>query len=195
MLVMKKLLVLIFTIIMSVSVATAEPELARDYDGIEVPAGSFIPVMSLQDFSTAYCDNTNELKFVCYTDVYEFETIIIPKGTVCYGFIEKKNEPIIGTHASMVVRITKMVYPDGFEIPMVGYIYTANGNLIGGQLTQPEKWDKMPHFHKGIARHFVGVQQYVPGPTRKMGEHVTVTSGANLLIVITKPLYITHTLY
>ena len=193
---MKKLLAIIFTIfVISGVVAIAEPQLSRDYDGIEVPVGSFIPVMSLQDFSTAYSDSTNELKFVCYNSVYEFETVIIPKGTIFYGYIEKKNEPIIGTHASMVVRITKMVFEDGFTIPMVGYIHTTNGNLIGGQLTEPAVYDKMPHMHKHIARHFVGVLQYVPGESRKMGEHVTVASGANLLIVLTQPLYITHTMY
>ena len=192
---MKKLAILILSIFLVGCMVFAEPELARDYDGIEVPAGSFIPVISLQDFSTAYSDSTNLLKFVCYNDVYEFETVIIPKGTVFYGFIEKKNEPVIGTHASMVVKITKLVYEDGFTIPVAGYIYTKNGNLIGGEMTAPEQWDKVPHYHKHIARHFVGVQQYVPGATRKMGEHVTVASGANLIIVLTKPLYITHTMY
>ncbi len=192
---MKKLLVLILAIFFVSCMVKAEPELTRDYDGIEMPAGSFIPVISLQDFSTAYSDSTNELKFVCYNDVYEFETVIIPKGTVFYGFIEKKNEPVVGTHGSMVVRITKMVYQDGFTIPMVAYIHTPNGNLIGGEMTAPEVWDKKAHYHKGIARHFVGVQQYVPGSHRKMGEHVTVASGANLLIVLIKPVFITHTMY
>ena len=191
---MKKLALLVLSLFLLIGFVCADPYLMRDYDGVEVPAGSFIPVIALQDFSTAYTDSTNELKFVCYNNVYEFETVIIPKGTVFYGFIEKKNEPIIGTHASMVVRITKLVFQDGFTIPMVGYIYTSNGNLIGGEMTEPETWDKMPHYHKGIARHFVGVQKYVPGPTRKMGEHVSVASGANLLIVLTQPLFITHTL-
>lgn len=194
---MKKFLLILSILLIAVFFVPkiqAEPYLARDYDGIEVPKGTFIPVLALQDFSTAYSDNTNELKFVCYNDVYEFETVIIPKGTIFYGFIEKKNEPIIGTHASMIVRITKLVYEDGFTIPMTGYIYTPQGNLIGGEMTLPEHWDKMPHYHKGIARHFVGVQQYVPGKSRRMGEHVTVTSGANLLIVLTQPLYITHTI-
>ncbi len=192
---MKKLIVILISLLfITTLVVSAETALTRDYDGIEMPAGSFIPVLSLQDFSTAYSDSTNELKFVCYNSVYEFETVIIPKGTVFYGYIEKKNEPIIGTHASMVVRITKLVYPDGFTIPMVGYLYTRNGNLIGGEMTQPEHWDKMPHYQKRIARHFVGVQQYVPGKTRKMGEHVSVASGANMLIVLTQPLFITHTM-
>ena len=192
---MKKLLTILLSLLfVTTLVVSAETALTRDYDGIEMPAGSFIPVLSLQDFSTAYSDTTNELKFVCYNSVYEFETVIIPKGTVFYGHIEKKNEPIIGTHASMVVKITKLVYPDGFTIKMDGYIYTKNGNLIGGEMTMPEKWDKMPHYHKHIARHFLGVQQYVPGATRKMGEHVTVSSGANLLIVLSKPIFITHTM-
>jgi hypothetical protein len=192
---MKKLLVLIFSIFLVTCTVNADDTLTRDYDGVEVPAGSFIPVLALQDFSTAYSDSTNELKFVCYNDVYEFETVIIPKGTVFYGYIEKKNEPVIGTHASMMVRITKLVFQDGFTIPVVGYIHTPNGNIIGGEMTMPAVWDKQPHYHKRIARHFVGVQQYVPGSHRKMGEHVTVASGANLLIVLMQPLYITHTLY
>lgn len=173
---------------------SASPELNKDYDGIEVPAGSFISVISLQDFSSAYSDNTNQLKFACNNDVFEFETIIIPKGTVFYGFIEKKNEPVVGTHGSMVVRITKMVYTDGFTIPIAGYIHTKNGNIIGGEMTAPEVYDKVPHYQEKIARHFVGVLQYVPGASRKMGEHVTIAAGAQLLIVLTKPAYITHTI-
>lgn len=192
---MKKLLILVFSIFVLGCFVNAEPELTRDYDGVEVPVGSFIPVMSLQDFSTAYSDSTNELKFVCYNSVYEFETVIIPKGTIFYGFIEKKNEPVRGTHASMIVRITKMEFTDGFTIPMVGYIHTTNGNLIGGEMTAPEVYDRMPHYQKHIARHFIGVQQYVPGAVRKMGEHVTIASGTNLLVVLAQPLYITHTLY
>lgn len=168
--------------------------LPRDYDGVEMPVNSFIPVVALQDFSTAYSDNTNELKFVCNNDVYEFEEKIIPKGTMFYGFIEKKNEPVIGTHASMVVRITKMVFEDGAVVPLKAYIHTTNGNKIGGQLTQPEVYDTSPHYQKLISRHFVGVLQCVPGPVRKMGEHVTVSAGTQLLVVLVAPAFITHSL-
>ena len=34
---------------------------------------------------------------------------------------------------------------------------------------------------------------YVPGPTRKMGEHKVITSGADLMIILVSPLYVTHT--
>ena len=71
---MKKLFFIILTIFFMAGTVYAEYCLTRDYDGIEVPAGSFIPVVTLQDFSTAYCDSTNELKFVCNNDVFQFET-------------------------------------------------------------------------------------------------------------------------
>ena len=35
----------------------------------------------------------------------------------------------------MKVKITKIIMPDGFEIPIRGYLYTSNNNLIGGELT------------------------------------------------------------
>ena len=38
-----------------------------------------------------------------------------------------------------------------------------------------------------------GILQYVPGGQRRMGEHVTVSSGANLKMVIVEPINITHT--
>ena len=39
----------------------------------------------------------------------------------------------------------------------------------------------------------MGVLRYVPGAERRMGEHVTISSGANLTIVLVQPLNMTHT--
>ncbi|MBR3889232.1 hypothetical protein IKJ53_01830 [bacterium] len=193
---MKKLLWLFatFLLLIGITYAYEYSSLPREYDGVELPVNTFIPVIALQDFSTAYSDETNELRFVCNNPVHLFEEVVVPKGTMFYGYIEKKNEPIIGTHASMVVRITKMVYIDGHTVPLRAYIHTPNGNKIGGGLTQPEKYDTVPHYHKRICKHFVGVLQWVPGPARKMGEHVTVSAGTQLLVVLVAPAYITHTL-
>ncbi len=191
---MKKLLTILFIIFIGIfQTASADPEL-RDYDGIEVPAGTFIQVISMQEFSTLNSDEKTPLKFVATNDTYLFETNVIPKGTMFIGKIEKKNEPIIGTNASMVVRITKMRYEDGYENPLYGYIYTNNGCLIGGEMTAPATYDKIPHYHKGICRHYVGVLRWVPGPTRAMGEHTCVASGAQLLILLKGPAYITHSI-
>lgn len=192
---MKKLLLIIFIFLCGIifQPAQAEPEL-RDYNGVELPSGTFIPVISMQEFSTLITDETTPLKFISTNDIFLFETNIIPKGTMFFGRIEKKNEPIIGTNGSMVVRITKLRFADGYENPLLAYVYTANGCLIGGEMTAPEKYDTTPHYHKGICRHYLGVLKWTPGPVRKMGEHTTVASGAQLLLVLKGPAHITHTM-
>ena len=82
---------------------------------------------------------------------------------------------------------------DGFEIPIKAYISTPNNNLIGGELTAPETYDKMPHYQRWTMFRAYGVLQCVPGAQRRMGEHVTISSGANLTLVLTAPINMTHT--
>ncbi len=161
----------------------------RNYNEIQIAKGTFIPVISSQEISTLYSDIGSKVKFISTTDLYLRETNIIPQNTEFFGYIEKLNEPVIGTNASMTIKITKLKLADGFEVPMRGYIFTTNGNIIGGELTEPTTYDKIPSYRQGC-KNFVG---YVPGNTRKMGEHKVVAAGANLIIVLTGPLSITHT--
>lgn len=164
----------------------------RDYDAIEVPAGSFIPVMSAQEISTQYCSEGYKVKFISTNDLFLFDTNIIPQDTEFYGYIEKMNEPVVGTNAALKIKINKMILADGYEIPIRGYIYTTNNNTIGGGISEPTKYVKMPHYitsAKGKATLSIR-----PGQERKMGTHTTITSGANLIIILTDPAYITHTL-
>lgn len=162
----------------------------RGYDSIEVPNGTFIPVIITQDVSTLYCDEGTKIKFISTTDLYLHEVNVIPENSEFYGYIEKINEPVIGTNASMIIKINRLKLPDGFEIPMRGYIYTVNGNLIGGELTEPSSYVQKPSYKQG----FIPQVGFVPGPARKMGEHKTIAAGADLLIVLTGPLTITHTI-
>ena len=188
---MKRFLLTILMIMFSILAVNAQELLLRGYDGIELPVGTLIQVINLKEFSTKYCDETTRVSFVATNDTYMQEMVIIPKGTRFFGMIEKMNEPIVGTNASMVIKITKMVLPDDFEIPMKGYIYSNNRNVIGGGLTEPASYVKVPHYQQGFG---IGTTKFVPGPARKMGEHLTIAAGADLLIVITSPAYITHTL-
>lgn len=163
----------------------------RDYDGVEIPKGSFIPVINSQEISTSYSDEGAPVKFVASTDLFLYETNIIPKNTEFYGFVEKINEPVVGTNGSMVIVINKLRFIDGFEIPIKAYIYSTNNNIIGGELTAPAGYDKMPHYQQGFA---TGTLQYVPGATRRMGDHTVVASGAELMVILVAPTFITHTL-
>lgn len=170
----------------------------RDYDEITLPEGSFIPVINLQEISTETCPEGYKVKFISTNDLFMYETNIIPRNSEFYGYIEKINEPVIGTNASMKVKITKLVIRDGFEIPIRGYLYTSNGNLIGGELTQPSEWVKMPHYQskfQGISwNHRSATLQIRPGGKRSMGQHTKISAGEQQIIILTAPAQITHTI-
>lgn len=188
---MKKLIILVL-MLFSVSVQ-AQPQL-RDYDEFDVPAGTHVPVISLQEFSTAYCEEGDKVYFSSTSDIYLYDKNVIPAGTKLAGYIDKKHEPIIGTHAAMRIFVNKMYLPDGYEIPIKAFIYSANNNMIGGGLTQPAEYLKMPHYQRWAMFRTMGTLQCVPGARRKMGEHVTISSGADLIVVMVEPIHITHTL-
>lgn len=187
---MKKFIVAVLTCFFSLAFA-AEVNL-RDYDEYDIPQGTHIPVISLQEFSTAYCEEGDSLNFITTSSIYLYNKNIIPEGTRLSGFIEKKNEPVIGTNAAMKVFINKMYLTDGYEIPLKAYISTANNNTIGGDLTPPAKYIKIPHYQRWTMFRAMGTLQCVPGAERKMGEHVTVSSGAELIVVLVAPIHMTH---
>ena len=132
------------------------------------------------------------------TNLFLHETNIIPKGTEFYGYVEEIHEPVIGTHSSMKIRINKMILSDTFEIPIKGYIYTSNNNLIGGGLTAPAEYVKVPHYQQRFQGLFWTTRgptlQIRPGGKRLMGEHTRVNAGEEGLIILTAPAWITHTL-
>ena len=65
---MLKRLVLIIFLLFGVCFAN-EPQL-RDYHEYSIPAGYHIPIMSLQEFSTAYTEESEPLKFITTNDIY-----------------------------------------------------------------------------------------------------------------------------
>ena len=171
----------------------ASEPILRDYDEFDIPAGTHISVISLQEFSTAYCEEGDEVKFKTTSDIFLFNKNIIPEGTLLTGYIDKKNEPIVGTHAAMRIFVNKMYLSDGTVVPMKAFIYTPNNNIIGGDLTEPAEYIKMPHYQRWVMFRAFSGTQYVPGAKRKMGEHVTISSGANLIVVLVAPIHLTHT--
>ena len=187
---MRYLITLISLFIMSFCIGS-EVQL-RDYDEFDIPAGYHIPVISLQEFSTAYCEEGDEVSFKTTSDIFLYNKNVIPEGTVLKGYIDKKNEPIVGTHASMRIFVNKMYLPDGYIIPMKSYIYSSNKNLIGGGITEPAEYRKVPHYQRWVMFRMLSVTQCVPGAKRKMGEHVTISAGANLIVVLSEPLHLTH---
>lgn len=188
---LKRLLILF--LFFTISLAYASELILRDYDEYQIPKGYHIPIISLQEFSTAYTEEGEKLDFITTNDIYLFDKNVIPQGTKMTGYIEKKNEPIRGTHASMKIFINKMYLSDGFEIPIKAYISTPNNNILGGGITEPETYNRIPHYQRWSMFRAMGVLQCVPGDKRRMGEHITISSGANLTIVLIAPINMTHT--
>lgn len=190
---MKKLVIIIALLFfLQNSIGAAEVNL-REYDDFDIPTGTHIPVISLQEFSTAYNEEGDSVYFETTTDIFLYDKNIIPQGTKLSGYVDKKNEPIIGTNAAIKIFVNKMYLTDGTEVPIKAYVYTANNNVIGGELTPPAKYIRVPHYQRWAMFRAMGTLQCVPGAERKMGEHVTVSAGANLIIVLVEPIHMNHT--
>lgn len=185
---------LLITLLLLCSSVFATELKLRDYDEYQIPKGYHIPIMALQEFSTAITEEGEPLNFITTNDIFVFDKKVIPQNSKITGYIEKKNEPIRGTNASMKVFLNKLYLPDGFEIPIKAYIYTPNNCLFGGELTQPETYNKIPHYQRWAMFRAMGTVQYVPGDRRRMGEHITISAGANLTLVLIAPINMTHSL-
>lgn len=191
---MKKILILLSIFLLQTHAQCAGLENVqvemRGYTTVEIPAGTFIPVMNAQEISTQYCSEGYKVKFIVTNDLYMHDTNIIPKDTEIYGYIEKINDPVIGTNAAMKIRASKLVYANGVEVPIRGYLYTSNNNVFGGGLSQPDKYVKMSHRQQSV--HYITLQ-IKPGQARKMGEHTTIQAGSNEIVVLEAPAQITQT--
>lgn len=188
--ILKRLILTVFIVIsFNLPVFAQDDGELRNYEGIELSKGTFFNVICLQEISTLYGDLGTKVEFISTSNLYLNEIIIIPNGTRFYGYIDLIHEPVVGTNASMRIKVVKLVMPDGFEMPMRGYVYSSNAYLIGGEKTEPASYVRKRSLRQGFPRQ-VG---YVPGPALKMGEHTTIASGANLTIVLVAPLFVTHT--
>ena len=198
---MKKLALIILTIFALAMPCFAQENYLdetqlRNYDGIELRAGTFVPVINTAEVSTLNCDEGFPVKFIATSDLYLYDTTVIPRETEFYGYVEEIKDPVVGTNASMKIKITRMVYTDGFEIPLRAYTYTPNNNIIGGELTPPAEWVKIPHYQKRFfsLRSWAPTLQVRPGNKRQMGQHVAVKTGERCFVVLMEPVMITHTL-
>ncbi len=50
----------------------------------------------------------------------------------------------------MMIKITKLRFIDGYELPVRGYVYVNNSPVIGGEITEPESYVKKPSYRQGL---------------------------------------------
>ena len=77
--------------------------------------------------------------------------------------------------------INKIIFPDKTEVPINAYVTNNSSNVLGGELTAPMEYTRIPHYIY-YPRVYKGVLQYVPGNKRYFGHHLVVKPGAELII-------------
>lgn len=81
---------IVILLLMLFSISSASEVALRDYDEFDIPAGTHLPVISLQEFSTAYCEEGDKVYFETTLDIYLYNKDVIPAGTKLAGYIDKK---------------------------------------------------------------------------------------------------------
>jgi len=182
---MKKLTAFLFgLIIASVSAFAFDNDLSelRGYAPLVLPKGSFVKIVNQRMISTAIADEGDEVTFIVPTDVWCGEVKIIPKESIFTGYVEELNEPVQGTNGALKLKITKLILPDKTEIPVDAYVTNKGEITLGGELTAPLEYTRMPHYIY-YPRVYKGVLQYVPGPKRFFGNHLVIKPGAELVLM------------
>lgn len=174
--------ILFFIAFICINKTYAEPSF-RDYKGISLAEGSFLKGISQRQISTAIAKVGDMEYFINPTDVFIGETNIIPKNSVYIGVIESVMAEVEGINASMKIKITKVVTPDKVEHPLDAYVYWKGKTTIGGDLTDVQYYEKMPHYPGTWKK---GALQLVPTSIRYFGKPTVIHPGDEVTFVMNK---------
>ena len=151
----------------------------EDYNFQKIRSGTFIKVMTLNEFSTLTADTDDEVKFINTQDMYVYETNAIPEGTIFYGEIEDVKEPVEGKDGALKIAIKKMITPDKKVYKLNAHIYNENDNYIGGRNTASVYYHKTPYYIQG----YKPILKVAPLNIYEMGKHTVVKPGAELFVI------------
>lgn len=177
---MKKFFGLIITFVLFFATFQVNAEEEDTFQKLR--AGTFIKVMTLDEFSTLTADIDDEVKFVNIQDMYVYETNAVPEGTIFFGEIEDVREPVEGKDGSLKIHIYKMITPDKKVYKLNAYIYNENDNYIGGRNTPSIYYHKTPIHNQRMHP----MLKAVPLNVFEMGKHTVVKPGAELFVILEK---------
>ena len=155
--------------------------------GIYVQKGTFIKAITPIEISTSDSDIGDDVYFINTSDMYIKNTNAIPRGSKLIGKIEDIREPVQGTNAAIKIRIDTIITPEKREIPTNAYLFGDSNNYIGGEMTPPAYYHRMPHYTEGLKG---GVLQYTPSNIRSFGEHKIIKAGSEVFIILNDDLKI-----
>lgn len=188
---MKKILVILLILFTGINTVTASDFIIEDIElrpqkTFFLPKGTFIKLQNIKEITSLTLDEGDEITMLNASDIYVAETKIIPEKTIFYGYVEKIHEPVQGTNAGIIIKMEKMITPEGHEYQINGYL-SGNGSnkIIGGDIAPPLYYAKMPHYTKWkLTRWKVGAGQYCETNTRQFGTHTVIKAGAELFLIL-----------
>ncbi|MCX4275255.1 MAG: hypothetical protein OSJ27_05690 [Candidatus Gastranaerophilales bacterium] len=185
----KKILILIYTVILSVIIYTENSctkahSAASFENSTKISKGVMLQAYPMKTISTASFNEGDIVYFINPTDLWAYETKVLPKNTYFRGYIEMLKMPVKGVNAAITIKITEAILPDG-SIKKMNATVTQNGNAqIGGNLTPPASYNKTVHPREGMYWKRAGVLQYVPSGEYEMGLHITLPTSDIIYIML-----------
>ena len=177
---MKKIFGILILFVLFISIGSAKAE--ENAVAQKIREGTFVKVMTVDEFSTLTADIDDEVKFINIQDMYVYETNAIPEGTIFYGTIEDVREPVEGKDGALKIFIYKMITPDKKVYKLNAHIYNENDNYIGGRNT-PSIYYHRTLIHNQRFRPYL---KAAPLNIFEMGKHTVVKPGAELFVLIEK---------
>ena len=158
----------------------------RPAKSITLPKGTLVKIHNVKELSSILLDEGDEITMICPYDVYIGETNLIPRNTVLHGNVEKLREPVQGTNAAIIIKMNKMVTPEGITYEINGYVSSdGSSTTLGGERTPPLYYAKMPHYSTWrLTKWRVGAAQYCETNTRQFGAHTIIKPGAELFLIL-----------
>lgn len=148
---------------------------------LKIQKGAFLNAINQREISTQTADEDDIVTFLNPQTMYIDDDIVLPSGAVFVGKITTVREPVQGTNGVLKINIFKVIFPDNTEHPMDGYVGNKDDQIIGGEMTAPLYYDKVPHYPSGWNK---GVLQFCPTNVYQHGKHTVIKTGKEVTILL-----------
>lgn len=159
---------------------------------LRISKNTFLRAVNQRDISTSTADVGDSVSFVIQEPFYVGENVVVDEGDMLLGYIEDIKLPVEGNNASMKIKINRLLKKNGKTIPINAYVWTKNKNVIGGEMTPPMYYDKVPHYSQWQFGDKGGVLQLAPSGVHYFGTHTVLKAGAVMNIVLSSDLVINN---
>ncbi len=148
---------------------------------LRIQKGAFLNAINQREISTQTADEGDIVTFLYPQTMYIDDEIVLPASAIFVGKITTVREPVQGTNGVLKINIFKVIFPDNTEHPMDGYVGNKDDQIIGGEMTAPLYYDKVPHYPSGWNR---GVLQFCPTNVYQHGKHTVIKTGKEVTILL-----------